>query len=302
MISLIHVWAHVVFGFEPIEQFQLKTVTTLDVSRSTIVEFYDPKEDEDTKLVNAWLQRQPTEWRHVEQNCEQLAVMFTDETWLQLTTQAVKEIADRRTCVALWLWLQHNTSSIALCDTMPCFVDSRCSGVASKWGSATYFNKIVHRMPIMAALMNRLPLHKRRGIALLDSDVAFLRKQPLVRFEHMNTSVVVQQEWPCVTAPLRLCVNGGVWWMRRTEENRVLLTRVLASMRGLGLPDQDALDLALHEVPSVHYLDRLKYANAYVAMHDERWKRNAAHLVHANIALAALSEKEGMLGVVRQCA
>lgn len=254
----------------------------------------------DPTLVARWFAQQPLRWFHVYERCEQLAVLFSDAAWLTLTARTAHELVAPGTCVALWLWLDGNTSAVEWCEKhdIPCFVDRRCSAT-SRWGSRVYFNKIAHRMPVMSAIIDRLPLSAHRGVALIDSDVALLRSSTLVRFERTNATVVVQQEWPCATAPRQLCANGGVWWVRRTEEGRRFLRKTDALMRALAIPDQDALDVVLAQQSAVHYLDRWRYANGHVVQYDARWRRAAAHLVHANW-LQGIEAKEKLLTAVRQ--
>ena len=234
-------------------------------------------------LVRHWLHAQPDEWAHTLSHCAHVAVLFSDAAWLALTLRTAHEIVAGGECVALWLWLTQNASAVPLCDRVPCFVDRRVTDSA-QWGTRRYFNKIAIRLPVMLALVQQLPLGG--ALALLDSDVAVLRRHLFARIARIallahNATIAVQQEWPCSTAPLRLCVNGGVWWLRRSTGAREFLARAVALMHRLALPDQDALEVALAERTAdfVHYLDRRRYVNGYTAQRDGV---RGAHLVHAN--------------------
>lgn len=242
--------------------------------------------DDDRQLVAAWFTRDASKWRETERRCDQLAVMFSDAAWLSLTLATAREIEGPRECVAIWYWSRANeTRRLECAPEVPCFTDHRASDT-SVWGTGAYFNKIAHRMTIMVSVLDHLGDDGGKSVALIDSDVAFLRRRPLVRMSRLapNATMVVQQEWPCTTAPLRPCANAGVWLVRRNAEGRRLLGRVTTLMRALALPDQDALEATLAEsdAPSAYFLDRAKFANGYTVQTNATWSRAAAHMVHAN--------------------
>jgi hypothetical protein len=258
---------------------------------------------DDELLVKEWFTRYEFEWRSTERRCEHVAILFSDRAWLDLTISLSHEVGGKNDCVAVWYWPSANESvTLACAPHVPCFRDPRTSTTAH-WGTRAYFNKIAHRMAIMGSILNQLGDNVNRSIALIDSDVAILRGNPLARMSRLapNATFIVQQEWPCTTAPVRLCANAGVWLVRRTSEGRRLLGRVTALMRSLALPDQDALEAALAEkdAPNVHYLDRAKFANGYTVQTNASWRREAAHLVHANW-LPNLKEKQDFLARMRR--
>lgn len=256
-------------------------------------------------LVNQWFVVQHNRWKSIEEHCCDIALLFTDETWLPLTLTVAAELKQSRgTCVAIWFWTSAtNTTAVAACENpaVPCFIDER-HGAAAVWGTARYFNKIADRLSIVLAVKSWLNVRTECGVMLIDSDVALLRHNIFARETRSGAATfVTQQEWPCATAPYRLCVNGGVWWLRRTKAGSDFLSRAVSLMTRLAIPDQDALDLALTaEAPGfVSYLERHRAANGYVAMRDATWSLERAHLVHANIQLASLGQKCAVLTNVR---
>lgn len=254
----------------------------------------------DAALVQNWLARQPDRWDHVSQ-CRHVAVLFSDAAWLRLTNQVMAELEAPGVCFALWLWIDSNSSAVQLCEQphVPCFIDRR-HVAPTFWGRGHYFNKISHRVPIVSALAQRLSISG--GIAMVDSDVVFFRRRFFDRIaRNHNATVVVQQEWPCYTAPLRLCANGGVWWVRLNDGGRRFLTNVAKTMQRLAVPDQDAIDIVLAGQTEgfVHYLDRLKFANGKTFRYDAAWRRASTHMVHTNCP-CSLAVKEAMLQQLRK--
>ena len=225
--------------------------------------------------VDRWFQLQPTEWARAGASCEHIAVMFSDATWLDLTMQTAAEL--RPACVALWLWLDNNSSAVPWCDNNLCFVD-RSASHTNDWGTGRYFSKISMRVPIMRALIERLPLDDKRGIALVDSDIVFFRRNALARFEQAHTTLAIQQERPCHSL---WCVNGGLWWVRRTEHGRRLLRSVEFIMNRLAVPDQDAFEVALaFRNVTVHHLDAQRFPNGWTFQNNNLIRN--AHLVLLN--------------------
>lgn len=232
--------------------------------------------------VERWFARQPAEWARAAAVCEHIAVMFGDERWLDMTLAGAREL--RPACAALWLWIDGNTSAVPGCaaaDGALCYVD-RTSAGGGAWGTVRYFNKIAARVDIVRQILLRLPLDARRGVALVDSDIVFFRKNALARFEKLNRTLVVQQELPCWTAPRRLCANGGLWWLRRVPESRALLAETVRLMQRLAVPDQDALDIAIATTAvDTHYLDARRFANGWTFQHTDA-APHSLHLVHLN--------------------
>lgn len=252
-------------------------------------------------LVPEWFDLDWFRWHFVKWDCHHIAVMFSDDAWLDLTLQTVQELRAPAVCFALVLWLHPNSTKPALCSEKhnTCMVLHRNLALA-KWGTPQYFTKIAERLPIVSAILQSLPLDPHRGVALIDSDVTFLRRNFFARIERSTLhSFVAQQEWPCATAPLADCVNGGVWWMRRTELGRTLLREAESLMHVLAVPDQDALTLvSARYVNATKFLDRLKYANGYTVQNDGAWRHGAAHMVHANW-LTGLVAKAKLLSAIR---
>lgn len=217
--------------------------------------------------VERWFARQPTEWARAASSCANIAVMFGDERWLDLTLTTAQEL--RPSCVALWLWLGSNTSAVPGCADALCYIDQTADASGS-WGSKLYFNKISIRTHVMQQIIHRLPLDRRRGIALVDSDVVFFRKNALARFEKLNKTLVIQQEMPCSKAPRQICANGGLWWLRRIPESRALLDEVARLQEILYVPDQDALDIAIAtSAIDVHYLDADRFPNGWTLLQSD---------------------------------
>lgn len=253
------------------------------------------------RLVQEWFAQDRVNWLFVREECQHIALLFSDDAWLSLTLQTVRELDAHGVCCALVLWLQPNSTVPELCTKTytPCFVDNQHTAPTS-WGSRHYFTKIAQRLPIVSDILHALPLDAQRGVALIDSDVAFLRRNFFARIvRNESCTFIAQQEWPCATAPLRACVNGGVWWMRRTELGRTMLREAQTLMRTLAIPDQDALTLVSGQhARETKFLDRLKYANGYTVQRDAQWRRAAAHMVHANW-LTGINAKAEFLARIR---
>jgi hypothetical protein len=236
-------------------------------------------------VVERWFLRQPSEWARALDSCQQLVVLFADERWLAAARTLTAELERYDYCVAHYVWAVANRS--AVCERPLCYVDDDTGVDSEHWGTPLYFVRIDQRVPLLAALMRRLPVDSRRGLALVDADVV-VQRNVLARFVRSNATLAIQQEWPCATAPLQLCANGGFYWLRRVPAALALLARVERLMHRLRLPDQDALDVALARgrfgrAPLVvDYLDRLLYANGYTMQHDARFDAAGAHIVHVN--------------------
>lgn len=255
-------------------------------------------QNDDDELVSHWFVRQHTNWISAQAACETIVVLFTDADWFNLAMETAAEVTFPHSCVALWIWAMRNDSRLAMyqteidcANTRQCalyFYDTRPAlHRSSVWGQTAYFNKIVHRVPIMAAIAKRLAPLPYLSLALVDADVALLRRNVFKRIarDSYRRDLVVQQEWPCATAPKRLCVNGGFWWLKIHARSVQFLDTVITLMHALAIPDQDALDLALARASanvSVLYLDRHHYANGWTAQYDKEWNWRVAHIVHAN--------------------
>jgi len=229
--------------------------------------------------VARWFALQATEWSNV---CAQLVLIFADERWLSAARQLAAEVVAHGHCTAMYLWIDNNSS--AVCTDQPlCYVDrtTACNDNSRRWGSNRYFQTIGQRVPLLSALLNRLPLDWQRGVALFDADIV-LRRNALSRFARSNATLVVQQEWPCITAPAHLCCNGGLYWLRRSSTGRQMAAQTASLMQRLRLPDQDAWQLTVHGRSDVQFLDRHRYANGYTLLHDDSFALAQAHAIHVN--------------------
>lgn len=160
---------------------------------------------------------------------------------------------------------------------------------AARWGTADYFARIRVRLPEIHRRLLHEPLDSTRWLALFDADIVVLRNitgRVTRTFAHApQVHMLAQQEWPCDTAPYRLCVNGGLWFVRRSSQARDLLAHAVRVLERLHIPDQDALQLAANaaEPGAVLFLDRARYANGYVALRrPTKWSAAGAHAVHCN--------------------
>lgn len=198
--------------------------------------------------------------------CLTILFLFTDRQWLPLTVRLLREWQHyTRTdgCAVLHEW--HNASNDA-------------------WGTPHYFGLIRNRLPTVLRALETLPHDNVSGLLLLDSDVVLRRnvgawlQQTALR---SGADLVVQQEWPCPQAAH--CVNGGVWWVRRSAGGTQVLREAAALMEQLRVPDQDALQIvAARSARRVHFLSRMHYPNGHVAQFDAQFSVARAHLVHAN--------------------
>ncbi len=195
--------------------------------------------------------------------CLATIVIFSDLAWRHSALRLARQLETPSVCV-LHIDLPHNAS------------------VA--WGSSDYFARIRQRIPVLRRLMAER-IDGRGWLGLFDADVVALRNVS-ARIDRLfrdaaHVDMVAQQEWPCASAPLRPCINGGVWAVRRSPRGLALLERAEYLIERLRIPDQDALDIATHNT-SVLYLDRRRYANGATALVDPSWRAHGAHLVHAN--------------------
>lgn len=226
-------------------------------------------------------------------------MFFGDERWLGETELVVREwlavarsetTRDAPHCALVHLWDARNTSEIALCAraNVWCEMLGAGGGRPQTWGTPLYFARIAQRLPRALALLEALPLDAERGVQMLDSDVVLWRDIGTRAARATgNATLVVQQEWPCQSAPAALCVNGGVWWVRRTLAGRALLREAARLMRALGVPDQDALQIVATRAAagSVHFWSRATHANGWSALlqrNESGFDVRGAHLAHAN--------------------
>jgi len=231
--------------------------------------------------------------------CGQLAMFFSDARWLRATESVVREwlaLARSETtrraphCALVHLWDARNTSEISLCAESNVWCEqlrADAVGRSQAWGSPLYFARIAQRLPRALALLDALPLDAERGVQMLDSDVVLWRDIGTRAARATdNATLVVQQEWPCQSAPAAACVNGGVWWVRRTLAGRALLREAARLMRVLNVPDQDALQIvaARAAARSVHFWPRATHANGWLALrpNESGFGVRRAHLAHAN--------------------
>jgi len=232
--------------------------------------------------------------------CGQVALFFSDARWRAATESVVREwlalgrgrqtTRDAPHCALVHWWDARNESEIALCAQRRVWCATLSVGAtrSQPWGTARYFARIAERLPRAAALLDALPLHAARGVQLFDSDVVLWRDIG-ARAAHAtrNATLVVQQEWPCQSAPATLCVNGGVWWVRRSAAGRALLREAVRLMRALRVPDQDALQIVAARAArgAVHFWPRATHANGAVALRSgggAAFDPRRAHLAHAN--------------------
>lgn len=220
--------------------------------------------------------------------CSTLLVLFTDRRWLALTERVVHE----------WHLVTHAPAACTV-------VHHANANATAAWGTAAYFTMIRPRLSTVHSLLVSLPYSHERGIMLLDADVVVQRNVEAWIARHYarrwpNAHLFVQQEWPCQTYPHRLCVNGGVWWVRRTAIGQRLLWDAQQLMVHLRVPEQDALQIVANRRPdSVYFLPRTAYANGFTALYDSQFSVHAAHLVHANW-LRTVECKEWSLDILRQ--
>ncbi len=218
-------------------------------------------------------------------NCTTVLFLFTDTNWLPETTALIDEWVQLRRaqsfCVCVTLWGEAALPNFCLRDGILCITKRDDSGVAAAWGEQNdYWIKIGQRLPTVLAALESLPRHAGRGVMLMDSDV-LLRRNIDARLRLHNAEIAIQQEWPCQTAPHQLCVNGGVWWARRSDGAIALLRAASDLMLKLRLPDMDALQIvAARRASSIRFLERTLYPNGYTAMKEGEYKR--AHLIHVN--------------------
>lgn len=230
--------------------------------------------------------------------CMATIMIFSDAVWRQPAMQLERELRAPGVCVA------HID--------MP----TRYFNRTVAWGTPGYFDRIRHRIPAVRLRLqtvladphwqhctsqrpSALQQPAAAGedgtgaaatgwLALFDADIVALRNVS-ARFTRMFASVpaaqlLVQQEWPCNSAPHTLCVNGGLWAVRRSVRGLALLERAEWLLGRLHIPDQDALQIVATEARSaVQFLDRERYANGYTALRAAQpWSAHGAHLVHVN--------------------
>jgi len=234
--------------------------------------------------------------------CGSTAIVFADSSWRALALETARELVrfPGNQCAVLWLWSCAPSNATFAHPRLIAWREcARAAG--GEWGSRSYFAQISQRVPRLAALAAALPRSAVHGVSLIDADVAVFRNV-LARFERSNRTFVGQRETPCASEPSHSCANGGVYWVRRSVRGRRLLWRVAHLMRALGIPDQDALDIAL-AAPDCDalYLDALRYANGHTMQYDADFDVARAHLVHANW-LRGLRAKERALAHVRRTA
>lgn len=198
--------------------------------------------------------------------CLTILFLFTDRRWMPLTARLLDE------------WQRFSRSD-------GCAVVHEMHANSSGWGTPHYFELIQNRLPTVLRALESLPYDTSgRGLLLLDSDIVLRRNVGawMHRFAaRSGADFVVQQEWPCPQAPH--CVNGGVWWVRRSAGGAQVLREAAVLMEQLRVPDQDALQIvAARSARRVHFLDRLHYPNGHVAQFDPQFSVSRAHLVHAN--------------------
>lgn len=204
-------------------------------------------------------------------------ILFSDSAWMPSTETLMREWRRWQPTgrILLHLWLENNGALLPrACASAG--VECRILGPQT-----THFDKLGARMPAILDEVRRTDVDE--DLVVLDSDVVLRRNVAawMPRLEP-NKSLVFQQERPCQTAPKRLCVNGGVWWARRSPETTMLLTQTLELMHRLRLPDQDALQIvAARNARSVGFLPPDRYPNGFVYFH-ELGGQTAWHLFHAN--------------------
>lgn len=206
---------------------------------------------------------------HTLDSCESVLVLFADQRWLPLA----KELRDEWERVGVsgsndGCWLLHEWSTK--------------ENLRNESSAAHYFGAIGERMPVVLNLLRELPRNNGRGVLMLDADIALRRNVGAwAARASANATLVVQQEWPCQTWPHQRCVNGGAWWIRRTDAGVELLASTVRLMQLLNLPDQDALQIVAARQPhSVHYWSRRTHPNGWCAQRSHSLA--GAHLVHAN--------------------
>lgn len=218
--------------------------------------------------------------------CLATIMIFSDAVWRQPALQLDRELRAPGVCV------EHID--------MP----ARYFNRTVAWGAPGYFDRIRHRIPAVRLRLQTLltdrpqpcrpqnsqtPQQPATGwLALFDADIVALRNVS-ARFTHAfasapQTHLLVQQEWPCNSAPHALCVNGGMWVARRSARALALLERAEWLLGQLRIPDQDALQIMASEARGeVLFLDRARYANGYTALRTaSSWSAHDAHLVHVN--------------------
>lgn len=215
--------------------------------------------------------------------CVAIVLIFSDAVWRQPAVQLERELRAPTVCV------EHTD--------MP----GRYFNQTVVWGAPGYFDRIRHRIPAMRLRLQHELLadqtvdkskqtsgNEAAGwLALFDADIAVLRNVS-ARFTRTFASapqaqLLVQQEWPCSSAPHTLCVNGGLWAVRRSAHGLALLLRAERFLERLRIPDQDALQIVASESrDAVLFLDRERYANGYTALRSAQWSAHGAHLVHVN--------------------
>lgn len=204
--------------------------------------------------------------------CIGIVLIFSDAVWRQPALQLERELSTPGICV------EHIDMPV------------RYFNRTVVWGAPGYFDRIRHRIPVVRRQLQQLAPIADAWLALFDADIVALRNVG-AWFAHTfrtnaQVQLLVQQEWPCNTAPINLCVNGGLWAVRRSTAALALLERAEYLLERLRIPDQDALQIAANEVPpgAVVYLDRQRYANGYTALHapPQQWSAHGAHAIHVN--------------------
>jgi len=203
-------------------------------------------------------------------HCLAAIVIFSDLQWRQSALRLADELASPSACVLhIGMPGVYSNSSVT-------------------WGEPGYFSRIRHRLPTLRRILannTTLSTDSAGWLAMFDADIVVLRNVTS-RFSRLfrdnpAAHLLVQQEWPCQSAPLRPCVNGGLWAVRRSPQALTLLERAEALIDQLRISDQSALDIVAASTPTI-YLDRLRYANGYTMLYEPRWQSSGAHLVHVN--------------------
>ena len=208
-----------------------------------------------------------------------VTLLFTDTRYAEMT-RVVADDSYRLARRSPHNLLDRSRLSIYVTREMNCSYFAPYDCVRSDRAYESFQSFLLMRLQTLRALLE-YPSANVTGYLMLDSDVA-LRRNIADRLDRSTHDVMFQREVPCA---IGACVNGGVWWARVGSESTLRFVRTaIYMMKKLNLPDQDAFDVAIRDVPAlrVAYLPVDRYPNGFVYEANTRLLTSRVHLVHAN--------------------
>jgi hypothetical protein len=214
-----------------------------------------------------------------------IVLLYTTEDWSDLACAATHQMLRYRPPHLVRVEaIVHNYSE---CERTLEFAEDTDvpSGCTERFGSKISYMSILF---IRLGDVRRHVDSRKKGVTgylMLDSDVVLYRNI-VARMERAGSDFVFQRELPCHTERGRLCINGGVWWVRAQSKRALaVLDDAIHLMAQLWIPDQDALQHALaRSNATVTYLNTRRYPNGFLYNYDRRLKASNVHMVHVNWA------------------